>query len=67
MALSELSLGAGGDTKQQLLSGIGYNSTIFSTEEMHQLFHSLLEDIGNRTEVDIDVGTALYVSDRFKP
>ncbi|NP_001099059.2 serpin peptidase inhibitor, clade A (alpha-1 antiproteinase, antitrypsin), member 7 precursor [Danio rerio] len=67
MALSELSLGAGGDTKQQLLSGIGYNSAIFSTEEMHQLFHSLLEEIGNRTEVDIDVGTALYASDRFKP
>nr|XP_021329695.1 alpha-1-antiproteinase 2-like [Danio rerio] len=67
IALSELSLGAGGDTKQQLLSGIGYNSTTFSTEEMHQLFHSLLEDIGNRTGVDIDVGTALYASDRFKP
>nr|NP_001025278.1 uncharacterized protein LOC556938 [Danio rerio]AAH96945.1 Zgc:113828 [Danio rerio] len=67
MALSELSLGAGGDTKQQLLSGIGYNSTIFSTEEMHQLFHNLLEDIGNRTGVDIDVGTALYASDQFKP
>ncbi|XP_056313845.1 serine protease inhibitor 2.1-like isoform X1 [Danio aesculapii] len=67
MALSELSLGAGGDTKQQLLSGIGHNSAIFSTEEMHQLFHSLLEDIDNRTGVDIDVGTALYASDRFKP
>lgn len=67
MALSELSLGAGGDTKQQLLSGIGYNSSIFSTEEMHQLFHSLLEDIDNRTGVDIDVGTALYASDQFKP
>ncbi|XP_056313843.1 serine protease inhibitor 2.1-like [Danio aesculapii] len=67
MALSELSLGAGGDTKQQLLSGIGHNSSIFSTEEMHQLFHSLLEDIDNRTRVDIDVGTALYASDRFKP
>nr|XP_009299884.1 alpha-1-antitrypsin homolog [Danio rerio] len=34
---------------------------------MHQLFHSLLEDIGNRTGEDIDIGTALYASDRFKP
>ncbi|XP_056600889.1 alpha-1-antiproteinase-like [Triplophysa dalaica] len=67
MALSELTLGAGGETKQQLLNGIGYNSSLFSTEEMHQLFHSILEDLDQRIGVDVDTGTALYVSDKFKP
>nr|XP_055055224.1 alpha-1-antitrypsin homolog [Misgurnus anguillicaudatus]XP_055055226.1 alpha-1-antitrypsin homolog [Misgurnus anguillicaudatus]XP_055055227.1 alpha-1-antitrypsin homolog [Misgurnus anguillicaudatus]XP_055055228.1 alpha-1-antitrypsin homolog [Misgurnus anguillicaudatus] len=66
-ALSELTVGAGGDTKHQLLNGFGYNSSFFSIDEMHELFHTLLEDIDHRTGVDIDAGTAFYVSDKFKP
>ncbi|XP_043098900.1 corticosteroid-binding globulin-like [Puntigrus tetrazona] len=67
MALSELSLGAGGETEKQLLSGIGHNSSVFSIEEMHQMFHSLLEEMEQSTGVDIDIGSALYVSDKIKP
>ncbi|XP_055055223.2 alpha-1-antiproteinase [Misgurnus anguillicaudatus] len=66
MAISELTLGAGGDTKNQILNGIGYNSTFFSNKEMHELFHSLLEEIDERKGVDIDVGTAVYASEGLK-
>ncbi len=53
--------------QKQLLSGIGHNSSVFSTEEMHQMFRSLLEEINQRTGVYIDVGSALYVSNKLKP
>ncbi|XP_055055229.2 serpin A3-2 [Misgurnus anguillicaudatus] len=66
MALSALSLGAGGETKQQLHQGIGHNSSVLDTEEMHKTYQSLLEEINQKTGVDIDVGTAVYLSDTFK-
>lgn len=66
MALSALSLGADGDTKHQLHKGIGHNSSVLSTEEMHKAYHSFLEEINQNSGVEIDVGTALYLSDKFK-
>ncbi|KAK3538417.1 hypothetical protein QTP86_001772 [Hemibagrus guttatus] len=67
MALAALSLGAGGETHQQLLSGLGFNSSIFTSEEMHQAFLDLLQNFSQRTGVDLNVGTALYINDTFKP
>ena len=66
-ALAALSLGAGGQTHQQLFSGLGFNSSGFTSEEVHQAFLSLLQSLNQRTGVDLDVGTALYVQDTFKP
>uniref|UniRef100_A0A671RVB8 Thyroxine-binding globulin n=1 Tax=Sinocyclocheilus anshuiensis TaxID=1608454 RepID=A0A671RVB8_9TELE len=53
VSCSELSLGAGGETKKQLLSGIGRNSLVFKIDQ--------------RKGVDIDVSSALYVSNKLKP
>ncbi|KAA0717038.1 Serpin A3-1 [Triplophysa tibetana] len=66
MALSALSLGANGDTKHQLHNGIGHNSSVLSTEETHKAYQSFLEEINQNTGVEIDVGTALYLSNKFK-
>ncbi|MCJ8747015.1 hypothetical protein PDJAM_G00148560 [Pangasius djambal] len=67
MALAAVSLGAGGETHQQLLSGLGFNSSVFTSEEMHQAFLDLLLNLNQRTGVDLNVGTAVYVNDTFKP
>ncbi|XP_026787170.3 plasma serine protease inhibitor-like [Pangasianodon hypophthalmus] len=67
MALAAVSLGAGGETHQQLLSGLGFNSSVFTSEEMHQAFLDLLLNLNQRTGIDLNVGTAVYVNDTFKP
>ncbi|KAG7318242.1 hypothetical protein KOW79_017997 [Hemibagrus wyckioides] len=66
-ALAALSLGAGGETHRQLLSGLGFNSSVITSEEMHQAFLDLLQNFNQRTGVDLNVGTALYVNETFKP
>ncbi|XP_053466621.1 serine protease inhibitor 2.1 [Ictalurus furcatus] len=66
-ALAALSLGAGGETHQQLLSGLGFSNSVFTNEEIHQAFLDLLENLNHRTGVDLNVGTAVYVNDTFKP
>ncbi|XP_036454278.1 hibernation-specific plasma protein HP-55-like [Colossoma macropomum] len=65
MALAALSLGAAGETHQQLFSGLGFNSS--SSEEVHKAFLNLLQSLNQRTDVDLEVGTALYVQDTFRP
>ncbi|TSV94889.1 Plasma serine protease inhibitor [Bagarius yarrelli] len=66
-ALAALSLGAGGETHEQIVSGLGFNSSVITDEEMHQAFLNLLENLNQRTGVDLNVGTAVYVNDTFKP
>ncbi|XP_053337477.1 alpha-1-antiproteinase-like [Clarias gariepinus] len=66
-ALAAVSLGAGGETHQQLLSGLGFEGSAFMNQEMHQAFLDLLQNLNQRSGVDLDVGTAVYVNDTFKP
>ncbi|KAL7836814.1 hypothetical protein AOLI_G00280980 [Acnodon oligacanthus] len=49
-ALAALSLGAAGETHQQLLSGLGFNSSVLTSEEVHQAFLSLLQTLNQRTD-----------------
>ncbi|XP_053337476.1 alpha-1-antiproteinase-like [Clarias gariepinus] len=65
-ALAALSLGAGGETHQQLFSGLGFNGSVFTSQEMHLAFHDLMQNLNQRSGVDLDVGTAIYVNDTFK-
>ncbi|XP_072521388.1 serine protease inhibitor A3N-like [Salminus brasiliensis] len=67
VALAAISLGADGETHQQLFSGLGFSGSVFTSEEVHQAFLSLLQTLNQRTDVDLEVGTALYVQDTFKP
>ncbi|XP_066513314.1 hibernation-specific plasma protein HP-55-like isoform X1 [Hoplias malabaricus] len=67
VALSALSLGARGKTYEQVFSGLGFNSSVHSSEEVHQAVLSLLQTLNQRTGVDLEVGTALYIQDTFKP
>ncbi|XP_060740269.1 serine protease inhibitor A3L-like [Tachysurus vachellii] len=66
-ALAALSLGAGGETHQQLLSGLGFNSSLFTSEEMHQAFLNVLQNLNQRTGVDLNMGSAVYFNNSFKP
>ncbi|KAM9446091.1 serine protease inhibitor A3M-like [Clarias gariepinus] len=66
-ALAALSLGAGGETHQQLLTGLGFNSSVFTNEKMHQTFLDLLQNLNQRSGVNINLGTAVYINDTFKP
>ncbi|KAI5088429.1 serine protease inhibitor 2.1-like [Silurus meridionalis] len=67
MALSALSLGAEGETHEQLLSGLGFSDTVMTSEELHNAYLDLLRNLSQRTGVDLNVGTAVYVNETFKP
>ncbi|KAI5613044.1 hypothetical protein C0J50_11404, partial [Silurus asotus] len=55
MALSALSLGAGGETHEQLLSGLGFSDTVMTSEELHDAYLDLLRNLSQRTGVDLNV------------
>lgn len=66
MALAGLSLGTDGETRHQLLGGLGLNTSVFTCEEMHRSFLDLLQNLNGKTEVDLEVGSALYIQESFK-
>ncbi|XP_005922840.1 serine protease inhibitor A3K [Haplochromis burtoni] len=63
-ALAALSVGARGETHQQLFSGLGFNSSQLMQADVDQSFRTLLQ---NAKSGDTSEGTAVFVDNRFKP
>lgn len=66
VALAALSVGARGETHQQLFSGLGFNSSVLTQTEVDQAFRELLHKARN-TSQDASQGTAVFVDNKFKP
>ncbi|KAJ8285175.1 hypothetical protein GJAV_G00023150 [Gymnothorax javanicus] len=67
VALAALSLGAGGKTHQQLFEGLGFNATEITADEVNQAFLHIHENLNAKTDVDLSLGNALFISQNFKP
>ncbi|XP_077378695.1 serpin A3-3-like [Festucalex cinctus] len=65
VALAALSVGAKGDTHQQLLSGLGYNSSLVTQNDVNQVLSMLLKRQDNSS--DISEGTAVFLDNTFEP
>ncbi|XP_061624615.1 serine protease inhibitor A3M-like [Phyllopteryx taeniolatus] len=65
VALAALSVGARGDTHQQLFSGLGYNTPQITQNDVNQVFSKLLKRRDNSS--DISEGTALFLDNTFEP
>ncbi|KAM9393550.1 serine protease inhibitor A3M-like [Pholidichthys leucotaenia] len=63
-ALAALSVGARGETHQQLFSGLGFNSSQLTQTDVNQAFRTLLK---NSDSEDASEGTAVFMDTRFKP
>lgn len=66
-ALAALSVGARGETHRQLFSGLGYNNTLLTQENVNQAFQMLLERANETTRDFISSGTAVFIDNKFKP
>ncbi|XP_030004021.1 alpha-1-antitrypsin-like protein CM55-MS [Sphaeramia orbicularis] len=64
VALAALSVGARGETHEQLFTGLGFNSSLLTQTDVDQAFHSLLNN--NGSQEDASQGTAVFVDDQFK-
>ncbi|KAL4623178.1 alpha-1-antitrypsin-like [Arapaima gigas] len=67
LTLAALALGARGETHEQLFSGLGFNVSEIRAEEVNEAFHQILLELNNKTNVDLSVGSALFMNDTFKP
>ncbi|XP_061116606.1 alpha-1-antiproteinase 2-like [Conger conger] len=67
VALAALSVGARGKTHQQLFEGLGFNSTEITTEEVNQAFQHILQNLNEKTDVNLSLGNALFIGQDFKP
>ncbi|GAA6220901.1 serpin A3-5-like [Lates japonicus] len=64
VALAALSVGARGETHQQLFSGLGFNNSQLTQANVNEAFQALL---GRASNEDTSEGTAVFVDNRFKP
>ncbi|KAF0033488.1 hibernation-specific plasma protein HP-55 [Scophthalmus maximus] len=67
VALAALSVGARGETHQQLFRGLGFNNSLLTQANVDEAFHTLLERVNNMSQEDTSEGTALFVHNNFKP
>ncbi|KAM4577350.1 serpin A3-5-like [Odontesthes bonariensis] len=65
VALAALSVGARGETHQQLFSGLGFNNSQLTQTDVNQAFRTLLAN--TMSHEDISEGTAVFVDNCFKP
>ncbi|MED6285975.1 hypothetical protein CHARACLAT_001057 [Characodon lateralis] len=64
-ALAALSVGARGETHQQLLSGLGFSNSQLTQTDVNQAFRTLVANTAS--DKDISQGSALFVDNLFKP
>ncbi|PIO16193.1 hypothetical protein AB205_0132410 [Aquarana catesbeiana] len=67
VALAFLSLGAKAKTHDQILEGIGFNTSEISEKDIHDGFHHLLEVFNDEdSELQLDSGNGLFLSQKLK-
>uniref|UniRef100_A0A674DX32 Thyroxine-binding globulin n=2 Tax=Salmo trutta TaxID=8032 RepID=A0A674DX32_SALTR len=67
LALAALSVGARGQTHQQLFTGLGFNSSLLTQEQVDQAFQTILTQLNQKNGVDLSIGSALFLHNTFKP
>ncbi|XP_053231843.1 alpha-1-antiproteinase 2-like [Podarcis raffonei] len=66
-ALAMVSLGARTTTLNQLLSGLGFNQSDTTEQEIHEGFHHLLHILNpSNAELHLSIGNALFTDDQVK-
>ncbi|XP_026200037.1 hibernation-specific plasma protein HP-55-like [Anabas testudineus] len=65
VALAALSVGAQGETHQQLFSGLGFNSSLLTQADVDHVFRAHFAN--KASNEDTTEGTAVFVDNRFKP
>ncbi|XP_032996368.1 alpha-1-antitrypsin-like [Lacerta agilis] len=66
-ALALVSLGARTTTLSQLLSGLGFNQSDITEQEIHEGFHHLLRLLNRpNAELHLSIGNALFTDDQVK-
>ncbi|XP_055775001.1 alpha-1-antitrypsin-like [Salvelinus fontinalis] len=67
LALTALSVGAKGQTHQQLFTGLGFNSSLLTQEQVDQAFQTILTELNQKIGVNLTVGSALFMQNTFTP